>query len=197
MKKQNIDLLFDLGGVIMNIEKERCVRSLKKLGMEHPEEFLGDYGQKGPFLALEEGKLTPAGFREALREYLPAGVTDEQIDDAFNDFLVGIPVERLKELEKLHRNHRIFLLSNTNKIMWDSKIAEEFGRVLASFDVKCCKPEAAIFEEAAGRFGLTPATTLFFDDSRENCEAAAELGFRTAWVRPGTEFTDYLPAPEK
>ena len=71
----------------MNIEKERCVRSLKKLGMEHPEEFLGDYGQKGPFLALEEGKLTPAGFREALREYLPAGVTDEQIDDAFNDSL--------------------------------------------------------------------------------------------------------------
>ena len=135
----------------MNIEKERCVRSLKKLGMEHPEEFLGDYGQKGPFLALEEGKLTPAGFREALREYLPAGVTDEQIDDAFNDFLVGIPVERLKELEKLHRNHRIFLLSNTNKIMWDSKIAEEFRKdghdreyyfdgCVTSFDVKCCKP---------------------------------------------------------
>ncbi len=208
MEKQNIDLLFDLGGVIMNIEKERCVRSLKKLGMEHPEEFLGDYGQKGPFLALEEGKLTPAGFREALREYLPAGVTDEQIDDAFNDFLVGIPVERLKELEKLHRNHRIFLLSNTNKIMWDSKIAEEFRKdghdreyyfdgCVTSFDVKCCKPEAAIFEEAAGRFGLTPAATLFFDDSRENCEAAAELGFRTAWVRPGTEFTDYLPATEK
>lgn len=208
MENKTIDLLFDLGGVIMDIEKERCILALKKLGMERPEEFLGDYGQKGPFLELEEGKLSPADFHAALRAYLPNGVTDSEIDNAFNDFLVGIPVERLRRLEELHKQHRIFMLSNTNPIMWNSKIAAEFQKdghdrdfyfdgCLTSFDVKCCKPAAPIFEEAVRRFGLQPETTLFFDDSKDNCQAAAGLGFKTAWVRPGSEFMDYLSSSGK
>lgn len=208
MEKQKPDLLFDLGGVIMDIEKERCVRALRALGMERPEDFLGDYGQKGPFLELEEGKITPDGFHEALRRYLPQGVTDEAIDAAFNDFLVGIPASRLRSLEELHRTYRIFMLSNTNAIMWNSKIAAEFRKeghdrdyyfdgCLTSFEAGCCKPEAHIFEEACRRFGLEPSSTLFFDDSEENCKAAAALGFQTAWVRPGTEFTDYTPSAGK
>ena len=199
-----LTLLFDLGGVIMDIRRENAVAALQALGMSQAGELLGEYGQKGPFLALEKGEITPAEFRDALRPMLRPGVTDAEIDAAFNRFLTGIPVERLRRLEDLHGRHRRYLLSNTNAIMWHGKIAEEFRKDghdmgyyfdgwVPSFEVHAYKPEAAIFRIAAERFGLDPAQTLFFDDSEANCRAAAALGFRTAHVRPGTEFIDYLP----
>lgn len=192
-------LLFDLGGVIMDIQRENCVASLKRLGMTNPGEFLGDYGQKGPFLALEEGKITAEQFRDDLRAYLSPGVTDAQIDSAFCDFLTGIPVERLRKLDELHSRYRIFMVSNTNKIMWDSRIAEEFRKdghnrdyyfdgCVTSFEAKVCKPDAVIFRDVLDRFGLKAEEVTFFDDSQENCDAAARLGFKTVWVRPGSEF---------
>lgn len=198
-------LLFDLGGVIMDIKRENCVASMRRLGMRHPEEFLGDYGQKGPFLLLEKGEITPEEFRARLRPYLREGVNDREIDAAFNDFLIGIPVERLRRLEELHRDHRIYMLSNTNKIMWDTKIADEFRKdghdrdyyfdgCVTSFAVKSYKPDTKIFREVLDRFGLKPEETIFFDDSEANCEAAASLGFRTVWVYPGAEFYNLLPA---
>ena len=89
------NLLFDLGGVIMDIDRLRCVDAYKALGMKNPEEFLGEYSQTGPFGLLESGQITPAQFHEALRPYLPENVTDSQIDSAFCEFLKGIPEHRL------------------------------------------------------------------------------------------------------
>lgn len=200
-------LLFDLGGVIMDIKKDNCVASLKRIGMAHPEEFLGEYGQKGPFLALEEGAITPAQFRNELRAFLRPGVTDEEIDNAFNDFLIGIPAERLHHLEDLHRSYRIYMLSNTNPIMWNSKIASEFRKdghdrdyyfdgCLTSFEARCCKPESDIFMQALDKFGLEAGNVVFFDDSADNCTAAANLGFKTITVAPGTEFYNLFPADD-
>lgn len=197
-------LLFDLGGVIMDIKRENCVASMRRLGMANPDEFLGDYGQKGPFLALEKGEITPEEFRDQLRAYLREGVTDAEIDEAFNDFLVGIPVRRLRELEKLHAEYRIYILSNTNKIMWDSRIAEEFQKdghnrdyyvdgCVASYAVKSYKPDAKIFMEVLERFNLQAEDIIFFDDSKTNCDAAAKLGIHSVWVTPGSEFYDLIP----
>lgn len=197
------NLLFDLGGVIMDIERSRCVEALKEIGMPHPEEMLGDYGQKGPFLALERGDITPAEFHQQLRPYFTRRVTDEEIDKAFMRFLVGIPVERLRALEALkNKGYRIYLLSNTNAIMWNGFIKEEFCKdghdinhyfdgIIASFDVKSYKPEAAIFRSAQERLGIIPEETLFFDDSQANLDGAAKFGFNTALVTPDKGFMDY------
>lgn len=202
-----ITLLFDLGGVIMDIRRENAVAALEALGMKEANDFLGEYGQKGPFLALEKGEVTAEEFRAQVRPMLRPGVTDAEIDAAFDRFLTGIPVERLRALERLHRTRRIYMLSNTNAIMWRGKIAEEFRKDghemgyyfdgwVPSFEVHAYKPDAEIFRIARERFGLVPERTLFLDDSEANCRAAAALGFRTAHVRPGTEFMDYIDAAE-
>ena len=202
-----ITLLFDLGGVIMDIRRENAVAALEALGMKEANDFLGEYGQKGPFRALEKGEVTAEEFRAQVRPMLRPGVTDAEIDAAFDRFLTGIPVERLRALERLHRTRRIYMLSNTNAIMWRGKIAEEFRKDghemgyyfdgwVPSFEVHAYKPDAEIFRIARERFGLVPERTLFLDDSEANCRAAAALGFRTAHVRPGTEFMDYIDAAE-
>lgn len=187
--------MFDLGGVIMEIERMNAVKALEALGMRDVDKMLGDYGQTGPFLQLEKGEISPEEFHREIHKLMPAGVTDDQIDEAFEKFLVGIPVERLRKLEELHKDYNIYLLSNTNKIMWDGFIADEFRKdghdmsyyfdgTVASFEAKAYKPDAEIFRIAERRFGIKPEETIFFDDSKANCEAAAKLGFRTEWIGP-------------
>ena len=188
------NLLFDPGGVIIDIRRENCVKAFQELGMSDIGEFLGDYGQKGAFKLLEEGALTPDEFRAEIMKSCPGGTAGSQIDDAFNQFLVGIPAYRLEALAGLRRRYGVYLLSNTNKIMWDSRIAEEFRKIpgremdsyfdgtVTSFEARALKPSAEIFGYAVRKLGIVPEETLFLDDSQENIRAAVALGFHGAVV---------------
>lgn len=197
------NLLFDLGGVIMDIRKENCVSAFERLGLKDAASYFGDFSQQGAFMMVERGDMTTEQFHAALRPALPSGVSDAEIDAAFCEFLIGIPVHRLEELEKLSGRYRVGLLSNTNPIMWDSKIREEFEKagkkredyfegMVTSFEANSLKPEKGIFEYAVRRLGFVPEETLFFDDSQANLDAAAALGFKTALVRNGEEFSDII-----
>lgn len=197
------NLLFDLGGVIMDIEKDRCVASFQRLGLPDAASYFGEYSQKGPFMMLEEGIMTPQEFHRTLREAIGGDVTDRQIDAAFCDFLIGIPVERLVSLRRLREKYNIYLLSNTNPIMWHSKIKDEFtkeGRsredyfdgMVTSFEAKSMKPDEKIFRYAEEKLGIKPEETVFLDDSQRNLDAAARLGFKTLLVNPGDEFVTLL-----
>lgn len=199
------NLLFDLGGVIMDIRRLNCVASFERLGMKDADSFLGEYSQKGPFLQLEEGLINEAQFRDAVREYIDGEVTDEQIDKAFCDFLVGIPTYRLEQLRQLKKQYGIYMLSNTNPIMWHSRIAEEFRQegmeredyfdgIVTSFEARSIKPDAKIFHTVVENLGIKPEETLFLDDSQKNLDAASALGFHTLLVAPGSEFFDLINA---
>lgn len=199
------NLLFDLGGVIMDIRRLNCVASFERLGMKDADSFLGEYSQKGPFLQLEEGAISEEQFRDAVRQFIDGEVSDEEIDGAFCDFLVGIPVHRLKQLRQLKQQYKIYMLSNTNSIMWRSRIAEDFRQegleredyfdgIVTSFEAKSIKPDAKIFHTVVEKLGINPEETLFLDDSQKNLDAAAELGFKTLLVTPGSEFFELLNA---
>ncbi|MBR5332284.1 MAG: HAD family phosphatase [Muribaculaceae bacterium] len=197
------NLLFDLGGVIMDIRRLNCVASFERLGMKDVDSFLGEYSQKGPFLQLEEGAISEDEFRDAVRQFIDGEVTDEQIDSAFCDFLVGIPVHRLEQLRQLKQQYKIYMLSNTNSIMWRSRIAEDFRQegleredyfdgIVTSFEAKSIKPDAKIFHTVVEKLGIKPEETLFLDDSQKNLDAASQLGFHTLLITPGSEFFELL-----
>ncbi len=188
----------------MDLDRDRCVRAFERLGMKDADDFLGVYGQKGAFLALESGEIDADEFHSQVRPMIDReNVSDEEIDAAFNEFLIGIPVHRLESLRELRRDYKVYLLSNTNPIMVNGKIAEEFrkeGREMAdyfdgiftSYEAKCCKPGKAIFDYTEKVGGLNPSETLFFDDSQSNVDAARSYGFNSVLVRPGDEFTTLL-----
>lgn len=197
------NLLFDLGGVVMDIERGNCVKAFRELGMEHPEEFLGDYAQKGPFMLIEEGLITPEQFRGEIRRLLPGQVSDSAIDTAFEEFLIGIPLHRLEAIRRLRRHYRTFVLSNTNPIMWNGKIASQFRQegltindyfdgTVTSFEARCMKPAVGIFDFAVSKLLIDPALTLFLDDSEDNIATAARLGFHVALVPHGVDMVDVL-----
>jgi putative hydrolase of the HAD superfamily len=197
------NLLFDLGGVIMDIEKNNCIAAFERLGLKDAKSYFGEYSQQGPFEALEEGKISTDEFHEAMRTAIGEHATDADIDHAFNCFLTGIPKHRLAELRELRKKYKIYLLSNTNAIMWNSRIADEFTQegltredyfdgMVTSFEAKALKPGSEIFKYAQQTLGIVPSETLFLDDSHANCEVARLLGWYAEPVEPGTEFMDVL-----
>lgn len=199
------NLLFDLGGVIMDIEKDRCVEAFAQLGLPDAPSYFGEYSQNGPFMLLEEGAITTDEFHRSLREDIGGEVSDADIDHAFCQFLIGIPPHRLAELRKLRENYGIYLLSNTNPIMWHSKIRDEFtkeGRkredyfdgMVTSFEARSLKPDEKVFRYAEEHLGILPEETIFLDDSQHNLDAAVRLNFHTLLVAPGSEFATLLAA---
>ncbi len=197
------NLLFDQGGVIVDIERDQCLEELRRLGMEAPERFVGLYKQDGPFFALENGDITLDEFHDELRPLMPSGVTNEQMDYAFSSFIVGIPLHRLQALRQLRKRYKTYILSNTNPLMFEGVIARNFAQegldvnayfdgVTVSYLAHSNKPDRKIFDYAIATMGIVPEETLFFDDGQENLDAASRLGFKTALVEPGCEFIDII-----
>lgn len=195
---QNIDtVVFDLGGVVIDLRRENAVEALIRLGLKGADEMLDTYCQTGPFLLLETGKLSAGEFFDTIRRACgDSSVSDKQIEDAFNSFLVDLPVERLRALRQLRADGlRVLALSNTNPIMYHSWIARRFRAegltvndyfdgIVTSFQEGVCKPDKLIFERLVARYGLDPARTLFLDDGEANCRAAEQCGLRAAHVTP-------------
>lgn len=197
------NLLFDQGGVLIDLDRDRCLRSLSALGMKQPERLIGLYEQSGPFNALESGGITIEEFHKQMRPFFPGGVADTQIDEALCSFIVGIPLKRLVALRELRKRFRTFILSNTNPIMMGSVIkanfeqeglamADYFDGIALSYEAGYNKPHPGIFEYAITHLGIEPGETLFLDDGESNLTAAAQFGFLTALVPAGQEFTDVL-----
>ena len=162
------NLLFDQGGVIVDIERDRCLEELRRLGMEAPERFVGLYKQDGPFFALENGDITLDEFHDALRPLMPSGVTNEQMDYAFSSFIVGIPLHRLQALRQLRKRYKTYILSNTNPLMFEGVIARNFAQegldvnayfdgVTVSYLAHSNKPDRKIFDYAIATMGIVPA----------------------------------------
>lgn len=203
MKHDVKNIMFDLGGVIMDLRRERSVEAFSHLGLKDAGTILGEYSQAAMFGALERGDITPAQWRDELRRVIGRDVSDPALDGAFCEFLDGIPVHRLRELQQLRRTHGVYLLSNTNPVMWDTGIARQFAKdglsredyfdgITTSFEARSLKPSPAIFEYAARTMGIEPGHTVFLDDSQANCLAARSLGWHALHVAPGREFMDVL-----
>lgn len=201
----NIDnLVFDLGGVVVDINRDNCVKSLLELGLDDAANLLDLYKQEGMFLELEEGKITAADFFDYLRSKCRRkDVTDKELESALCDFIIGLPLNRLKALRELRKTKKVYALSNTNAIMFHSVIDrlfrqeglcihDYFDGIIVSFAERSCKPSHEIFNVLLHRYDLAGSRTLFLDDSQVNCDAAEACGIKAALVAPGTEFVDVL-----
>ncbi len=191
------NILFDLGGVLVDLNKQACVDAFKAIGYPQAESMLSNYVQSGIFLELEEGHITPEAFYKAIMAEAP--VTKEQIDDAFFKFLEGIPQYKMEMLVELKKKYNILMLSNTNHIMFSwlreayfgvdgHTIDDYFDELFLSYEMGVAKPNPEIFKILIEKHGIVPSETLFLDDGIKNIEAAAELGFKTYFVEPHEDF---------
>ena len=203
---QNIkNIIFDYGNVIFNIDFTNVQQAWKKLGITNADEFYGHRQQDAVFNLLERGEISPADFRDRIREisHKPE-LTDQQIDDAWNAIFVGIPQGNHELLQQLKGKYRTFLLSNINAIHYDyvhTYLQKEFGmannddlfeKTYYSHLVGKRKPDTEIFEQVLRENNLDPAETLFIDDSPQHLETAKKLGLQTYLMTAPDNIQEYF-----
>lgn len=188
------NVVFDLGGVVIDLARDNAVAELEKLGLHEAGGLLGLYKQEEPFLGLETGHCTAARLFDILRERCGENTTDADLQRAFEAFLVRIPIERLRALRKLRdAGYGVYALSNTNPVMFHGWIAEHFQQeglrtrdyfdgIVTSFEEGTCKPDVEIFRTVLRRYRLDGAETLMLDDSAANCEAARNAGMQALCI---------------
>lgn len=191
MRRKGIkNLIIDFGGVLIDLNRQRCIENFKRLGLPDVEVVLDIYHQQDFFQKYEKGLITSAEFRDVIREKIGKPVTDAQIDDAWNSFLVSIPAAKLDLLLNLRKDYVVYLLSNTNEIHWQwscqhafpyktFRVENYFEHIYLSYEMNMAKPDAEIFQKVLDDTGIIPAETLFIDDSAANCRAAEALGITT------------------
>lgn len=181
---------------MIDINRDAAAGALEELGIVEAQQILGDYEQKGIFLLLEEGRISDAEMYDSLKPLCHPDTTCTDIKVAFEKFLVGLPVERLRTIEAIReKGYRTYVLSNTNPIFYNDWIAKAFRQdgktindyfdgIVVSFQELMCKPNPDIFKNLLDRYGLDPEETLFLDDSAANCEAANSVGIHTVTITP-------------
>ena len=118
------NIIFDFGGVIINIDHSLPAKKFRELGVDNFDLLYSHALQNDLFDKLEKGLIKPNQFRNELRRFFPGEVSDREIDNAWNSIILDIPSERLMVLEKLKESYQTFLLSNTNKIHYDCYLAD-------------------------------------------------------------------------
>ncbi|MCD8292810.1 MAG: HAD family phosphatase [Prevotellaceae bacterium] len=197
------NLVFDFGGVIVDISRERAVEAFYRLGLKDADKRLDKYHQTGIFQELEEGKLSADEFRVELGKLCGHTLTGEEVRQGWLGFMLQVDMVRLEFLERLRPAYRLLLLSNTNPYIMSWARSEAFtpvGKPLdayfdglyLSYKTGCMKPSLAIFNYMLAHEGIRPEETLFVDDGRRNVEAAEALGLHTLLAVNGERWCDAL-----
>jgi HAD superfamily hydrolase (TIGR01509 family) len=180
-------IIFDLGGVILNLDYNKTIEAFKALGLDDFETMYTQAKQSDLFDRFETGQISSQHFINSLLPYLPKNVTPNQVVHAWNAMILDFPIERLNFLSELNQKMPIYLLSNTNAIHLDavnralSKVTSQsldsfFNKAYYSHEVNLRKPHAEIYDLVCKENGLNKSETLFIDDTIGHIEGAKSYG---------------------
>lgn len=191
------NILFDLGGVLLNIDMGKTRSAFALLGWR--EEDWKGITRNGNLLFenLETGLDSPAHFRKEVRKILPSNPSDSEIDNAWNAMLINFPPEIIEYLVILRSRYRLYLLSNTNALhlqrfseifeqSYGYSISRLFEKCYYSHEIGFRKPNPEAFTFILKDASLDPGKTLFVDDLKNNTDTAASLGMKTLLIEAGS-----------
>lgn len=189
-------IIFDLGGVLLNIDYRLTENAFAALGITGFTEIYSQLRQTPLFDDLETGKISRKDFILSLQEKTGIQLTDEQICTAWNAMLLDLPLKRLQLLQQLRPYYDLVLLSNTNEIHEAAftkalqenngiQLGHFFDKIYLSHRIGLRKPDAAVFEKVLADNHFKASETLFIDDSPQHIESAAKLGIQIVFLKKG------------
>jgi HAD superfamily hydrolase (TIGR01509 family) len=196
-------IIFDLGGVIIDIDYQKTIDAFVQLGMVDFNSIYSQASQQKLFSDYETGQISTQYFINQLIPFLKPGTSPNKVVEAWNAMILSVPKEKIALLEKLKSNYPLYLLSNTNDLHvpevrkeW-AKVTEKpmesyFNTIYFSHELHQRKPDAIIFENVCERENLDPKTTLFIDDSIQHIEGAASIGLQTYHLKKSTDLIQFF-----
>lgn len=198
------NIVFDLGGVIINIDFDLTTQAFANLADISFEEASKKMEEFQFYDKYEKGELTDSAFRDYVREALNVDKGDAFIDNAWNALLQDIPIERVELIKKLGKDFNLYLLSNTSNIhvkgvnailketTGHNNLNELFKKVYLSYEMGLRKPGVEIYHALAKDAGLDPEKTVFIDDNKENALGASKAGWHHIHLQSPYTILDYF-----
>ena len=187
-------IIFDFGDVFINLDKPAIERSLFNLGVTSITEDMLQTAMQ-----YEKGLITTNDFVTAFTDKYPS-ISAAQFKKSWNSIILEFPEYRLSFIEKLStkKNYKLILLSNTNALHIEQVIKnmslysyERFKRCFDKFylshEIHLRKPDASIYEFVLKDNQLKAESCFFVDDTKENTQAATQLGIHTWNNNPAKE----------
>ena len=110
--KKNKNIIFDLGGVLLNLNFGAIERRFQELLGNDYYLLFRDLKTQNIFNKFEVGDFSEEIFLEYFLK--STKLTQEQVLTAWNSILLDLPLHRLDFLKRLRKDYNIYLLSNTN-----------------------------------------------------------------------------------
>ncbi len=187
-------IVFDLGGVIIDLDFQRSFDQFSTLSGKSPREIREGLFESGLLHRYEKGHYSDLEFLAEIERVFELTCDRRAIEEAFLALLLNIPPARMELIRNLSKDYRLFVLSNTSGIHYKEVNAilkrdtghehldHLFEKVFLSFELGMLKPHQEIYTAVLDAAQLHPPRTLFLDDNADNLKGAAALGIRTALV---------------
>lgn len=200
-------IIFDLGGVLLNLDYSLTEKAFISAGIADFAERYSQLRQTDIFDRLETGRMGREEFVATMQQIAATPITEAQVLDAWNAMLLDFPLRRLQILQQLRNHYDLFLLSNTNEIHEEvfnntlhrdhgiPNIGVFFDKAYMSHRVGLRKPMPEVFQYVLEENGLKPEHTLFIDDSPQHIEAANAMGIKTIYLEKGMTIEDNIFKP--
>ncbi len=191
-------LLFDLGGVIVDVDFARvATRWAEHAGCE-PDVITRRFTPDDAYMLHERGAISDVAYFATLRSSLGIDISDGQFLEGWNAIFGGVIVGVTQWLEAACARLPTYLFSNTNcahERFWSVEYADvlkPFRKVFVSSTIGLRKPDRQAFEYVAHEIGIPASRILFFDDGLANVEGARACKLQAVHVRSNADVSDAL-----
>lgn len=200
--KEIKNIIFDLGGVLLNLDIQRTEDAFAKMGVQNFRKLFALGHAASFFKEYEVGKINDDEFIDALQNLAGQQFERSAVIDGWNAMLCDFPTERIELLLQLKKKYRLFLFSNTNAIHLASfqktyssafrgdLLDNLFEKAWYSHDINLRKPDLKAFEYILNDKQLLPHETIFIDDALVNVEGARAAGIQGFHLEPGKTVLD-------
>jgi putative hydrolase of the HAD superfamily len=181
-------LVFDLGGVLVNIDFRRACDVWGAHAGVPGAELARRFGLDAPYDRHERGEITAPEYFASLRDSLQISLADAQWEQGWNAILLDENRAITSLIARVRPGIPLYVFSNSNethKRHWMREHAAalaRFDRVFVSSDIGLRKPEPQAYLYVAAEIGVAPEQILFFDDLAANVEGARSAGLQAVQV---------------
>ncbi len=194
-------LLFDLGGVIVDLDYKKTANAFENIGLQNAEKAYSQFHQTDLFNLFETGHISSEEFLAEIQNEITNQVSLSEITKAWNSMIIGFQHSKLEKIKKLSEQVPCYLLSNTNEIhlSYIEQLLQEMGfkhflnifeSCYFSHQIGKRKPHKETFEWVLNQMNYDAQDVLFIEDSPQHIEGAKSAKLNTFYFKKDSSLSD-------
>jgi len=201
MNSRTVDaLLFDLGGVVLEVDFERVFKHWATTNNVPIEHIKQRFAMDEAYQQHERGLISGSEYFAHLRSSLGLSADDVTMTAGWNAIFGNEIDLALDAIDQVSDRYPCYGFTNTNAVhqeYWERehpRIRQSFNQVFVSSEMGLRKPDLQSFEHILDETSTKAGAMLFFDDTAENIEGALRAGLQAIQVSSAADVVKALRA---